>query len=338
MNDMQVMLDAIKASNADLAKEITKEIKADIDNVRRVLDQYESRCQNQYKEVKNDISMLRDENVELRKKIEAQEIGKRKNNLIIFDIIEHDNEKTERVVRELCSELNVTLGPDGVMEAYRLGRNKGSRPILLKLTSFEKKKDILYQNKLQNKKFAIMPDLTQNERENRKELKPYQDKARKDGRHAFIRGDQLIIDGQAFTINDLINDLVSGNTAEGERMQLDSNTSTEDWPALAPSPTRERNQTYAEATRVATTSKPHTRQSTTAPTAPPTTSVRGSHVTPDKNAAGPSTRNGGGNTEKIHPVLAKYKSALNSQLQQTKRKQKNDNVGESAKRIILTEA
>ncbi|KAF4530976.1 hypothetical protein B566_EDAN018621, partial [Ephemera danica] len=201
------IIKAIEVANEAQTKKLTESI----DVVRQSLEKYEITCKKQYTEVKTEVAELREDKKNMSRAIEQLETARRKNNLMIFDIPEVEGEKPEAVVRDICNQLNVTLGSSGISEAYRVGRQKGNRPIVCKITVFEKKMEIMRQNNANNRKFSIMPDITQTARDHRKALKPFQDIARKEGRHAFIRGDRIIIDGKSFTRDALCQ---SDNVAE----------------------------------------------------------------------------------------------------------------------------
>jgi hypothetical protein len=107
---------------------------------------------------------------------------------------------------------------------------------------------------------------------------------------------------------------------------MQTETAENAFTALPPSTGHEKSQTYAEATMVAPLLKLSPRKHTTSPLLTATTPRQENCLTSENETAGdtarPSTRYGGGRGGKTNPDLGKYRIAISSQLQQTKRKQK----------------
>lgn len=202
-NDIQSILSAIK----EATRETIDEVNRNIDGMKTTIDANKAACEMHHEEVKSDVTSIMEENRRMREMIESHDWEKRKSNMVLFKINECEEQKkisTAELIREICMALGVELGPDAIMEAFRLGRMKGERPILCKLTSFEKKCEILRKNRYSDgESFIIMHDLSKQEREDRKILKPYRDEAHEQGHRVFIRGSKLIIDGNIWTKEEL---------------------------------------------------------------------------------------------------------------------------------------
>ena len=89
--------------------------------------------------------------------------------------------------------------------SYRIGRYKvgSARPIVAKFCFFQDKlcvKRSAY-DKLKNSPFRVSDQFPQAVREKRAILKPYLDKAKKDGKSANLSFDKLIINGKSYTVD-----------------------------------------------------------------------------------------------------------------------------------------
>ena len=167
----------------------------------------------QYNKLQNEVDLLKKENLKLKDALDFQESKNRKNNILIFGVSEHDTSTTpENTINEICKNLEVKIGPTDISDAYRVGRNKGCRPILCKVATFQKKSEILNKNKKVGQ-YAILHDLTKKERHDKKRLKSRLDDARSRGLKAFIRNGMLIINNMTFTEAEY--DEHIGNTAGG---------------------------------------------------------------------------------------------------------------------------
>jgi hypothetical protein len=198
--DLAEIMEAMKI----VTNEQTAVLQDSISTMNETMREYKKLNEDQHDEIINDVNKIREENKHLSAKIEAMEVSKRKNNIIVFSIDEHDNFDAENKIRELCRELRVNIGPDSIGETFRMGRNKDARPILCKFTSFKTKMDVMSANRRNDFKYAISQDLSQTERDTRKKLIPYRDDVRRGGDEAFIRGSLLYINNEKWTLDRLI--------------------------------------------------------------------------------------------------------------------------------------
>jgi hypothetical protein len=171
---VETMKPAIKAAN----EVQTKEIQNQILSVTTLESKYKEQCSTQYNEMKSEVQQLKQSNRELQDMFQFQGALLRKNNILIHGIQENENENTAAVVHDICTDLHVDLNDESITEAFRIGRKKGQRPILCKLNSFSKKKEILDKKiSLGSNQFSIYHDLSKVDRDNKKLLKPNRDEA-----------------------------------------------------------------------------------------------------------------------------------------------------------------
>ncbi|KAF4531525.1 hypothetical protein B566_EDAN019253, partial [Ephemera danica] len=202
--ELKQLVDAIQPAITLANQEQTEQIRKEVSNIKVLVQNYEKKCTEQNTELKNEVLQLKESNKELQDMVHTQAAILRKNNILIHGIKENDNEDTPTVVHDICADLNVQLADGVVTEAFRVGRNKGQRPILCKLNSFAKKKEILDKNRSRgSNQFSIYHDLTKTDRANKKLLKPYRDQAVQRNQRAYIRGSKLIINGAPWTLDDL---------------------------------------------------------------------------------------------------------------------------------------
>jgi hypothetical protein len=131
---------------------------------------------------------------------------RRRNNIIIFGLQERGyesyEESMELVVKFLNEKMGVETHKENIDYVTRLGRRRGERPILVKFTTFFKKLEV-WRNKrnLAGTKIRVDEDLSMESRKIRRELIPYLKDAKKWGHRAFLRKHTLIINGQAYDLN-----------------------------------------------------------------------------------------------------------------------------------------
>lgn len=175
----------------------------EIKNLRDEINEEKNLRASQNNELKSQVAALRKENKYLRDALDIQEAKSRKNNVIIFGLEENEsNESPTETVIEICKSMNVELKSETITDAFRIGRNKGSRPIVCKVASFGKKCEIMRKSKTQNS-FKILNDLTKKERRDRKEFHHYIRAAKSNGHNAFVRNGTLVVNGRVFKKADL---------------------------------------------------------------------------------------------------------------------------------------
>lgn len=177
----------------------------------------DNKMNTRFDQVITEIASVKKENVELSKKVEEQ--GKiieslereiRKNNLVIKGIPEEEGEReedTRNKMMEMAAKIGVKIDQEmQIDDIRRMGRYKPkeTRPILLKLTTRQKKMEILKQAKeLKGTNIWIDEDYTKKVQEERKALIPHLKEARQHGYKAILRYNKLIINNEVYEIENL---------------------------------------------------------------------------------------------------------------------------------------
>lgn len=153
-------------------------------------------------ELRREIGDIREENRELRKRINRLEEDKMRRNIIIFGI--EENEKNywdleELIIRNLRKQ-KITITAEDIDFAYRIGRSRGNvRPVKLGLMSWRIKKYLLANRKhLKGSRIYLEEEMTKEMREKIKELIPIMREKRTEGHHAVVRNGKLIINGKVW--------------------------------------------------------------------------------------------------------------------------------------------
>lgn len=134
---------------------------------------------------------------------------------------ENENELFDRVTYIFQDLLNINL-EEYIEDIIRIGRNGFRRPVIIELLSKKMVRTIL-QNKLclRGTGLAIAEYLNENSRQTRKKLSNIMKDARRNGHHAVLRNNKLIINGTEYKFPD------EPNTQTSKR-ELISNTLTEE--------------------------------------------------------------------------------------------------------------
>ena len=169
----------------------------------------------------DEVKVLKDENLKLRKRLHEAEKHKskmywsrrrRKRRSIIIDgIKEAPFRKTKEIVTELCLELGIELSPLTVVNMYRLGQQKAdasqSRPVKVKFHS-NLTKQLLYKNIFPPKdsdkwsRVSIRDDVTEETQNIQRDLRAIAASARSQGIRAQVRGKVLVIEDKRYSHGD----------------------------------------------------------------------------------------------------------------------------------------
>ncbi|KAL3272853.1 hypothetical protein HHI36_014314 [Cryptolaemus montrouzieri] len=124
-----------------------------------------------------------------------------KNNLVIHGASLDNQSPRKTAVNIFRDVMNVATVAEDLDDAYTLGKEDES-PILVELISFNKKNEILKRtNTLNGTGIYITLDISPEQRIKQSILIKYMKEARNKGQTSRIRGDNLIVDGKAFKIN-----------------------------------------------------------------------------------------------------------------------------------------
>lgn len=134
----------------------------------------------------------------LEKKVEYLERDKKSNNIIIHGLKEEEKSTLQllnNVKKSFQQELEINVDEWEVNKIHRIGntnKNGKPRPTLLSLVSGWKKNEIM-KNKKKLKEIYLTEDYSKEILEKRKALQPQLIEARKKGKFAYIKYDQLIV-------------------------------------------------------------------------------------------------------------------------------------------------
>lgn len=129
------------------------------------------------------------------------ELHKRRHNLILFNL--YENETSETHLKSMLIEIIQRLVDSNFKEhdiddVYRLGKKipQKTRPVILSLVSYSKLKSIILQSKsFKRENIGISKDFPKEISDARKRLQPLLQQLKQEGRRAFLRADELIVDG-----------------------------------------------------------------------------------------------------------------------------------------------
>jgi hypothetical protein len=124
---------------------------------------------------------------------------------LIFGVEEYPNEgyfDTLKIVEDVFRmKIRVEMTNWHMDSVARLGKRKGSCPILVRFTSFSKKYEILLNTRiLAGSGIRIDQDYSAEIRKVLKELVPYMIDARGRGHRAFLRGGKLVVNGRSYEL------------------------------------------------------------------------------------------------------------------------------------------
>lgn len=205
------ILEAIRGSNADLTKRLSE-------TENNILTQLGSAVER--------ISNLERKNSDLEKELHRLDKTVRKNNLLLFglefpsDILK--NRLLELALSTLNSHLELQLTANEISDIYTLGKSPKA-PVKIEFVSFLTKLSVLNNaKKLVGSKIFLDRDRTSLEREEKRILVKHLQQFKKQGKSAYIKGDQLYVNNHAYSANDL-NELSS--TMIREEVSCDPGTS-----------------------------------------------------------------------------------------------------------------
>lgn len=160
------------------------------------------------------VESLEKENITLKEKCSGLDSYKRRWNLRVAGIPEHEGENVKMVVIDIFRSLS-PLSPEKLQDmvdiAHRLGPKSGSssnpRRIIVQFLSRTCRDAIWAAAKrselLKQKKIRILEDLTQEDKEARNKLWPLVEKARREGKKAGFNGPTAFINGKKISIYDI---------------------------------------------------------------------------------------------------------------------------------------
>ena len=157
----------------------------------------------EYSKTVNEIQDLKRET----EKIKTQMIGyktleweSRNKNIVIFGLKENRNESKleilNKVTKLFTEALGKKFGEQQIDNIYRFGKNKSNRPVLIKFNNTIAKEIIIERKKIFGKwKIRVEEDFCPEIREIRKRLVEHMWRERRNGNHAILSKDKIVING-----------------------------------------------------------------------------------------------------------------------------------------------
>lgn len=199
---------------------IKQEIQANMEEIKEMFESISGKLQTMDGKLSEVIEELKDiklENEVMKKQIKNQETKiaslereVRRRNLVFKGVPEKEKEGIEETMEntvKICQSLGVNVNPAiDIDEVRRLGRPEAGkqRPILLKVTTTNRKREILKKAKgLKGSDIWIDEDYPKEIQEERKLLIPKLKEARSKGHKAQLKYNKLIIDNKVYDISSL---------------------------------------------------------------------------------------------------------------------------------------
>lgn len=199
---LRAMLDSIqegvKRSNEklDRVEQDNKELKQTMEKVQDDINEYKRKC------VK-----LSEENKKLIERVNTCERNMdylmnkdRAKNVIIYKVPDTDNENKDLIMttKNIIGKVNTEIPNESIVEVKRLGKQKGSRPIMVTFSNpIWKTKIFADKNALGSTNYGFSYDLTREEREKRRDnykiLTNYKNILLEKGKTATIKGSKLLL-------------------------------------------------------------------------------------------------------------------------------------------------
>lgn len=244
----QVTLQEVQENIKQLILETSQEIKTQISDIN-----------SEIRAVKTKVTILENRDKQYSEQLNFIQKELRKNNLIIFGLVEEDEEDILQKVLDLFNNtLKVSVEATEINITYRFGKKEKSRPVLVKFVTTFKKIEVLKNGKLlKNTQVAISNDLTKEDREKQKILRDHLKIAKAENLEAKIVRNQLLVNSTFFNVNQLMEMSKQGNT---EGIVQNSSKIT---PTINDTSTTQDNastSTTPKTSSVATTQLPNTKQ------------------------------------------------------------------------------
>jgi hypothetical protein len=154
---------------------------------------------------KQEISELKKSNNVMQDKIDQLENENRKNNIVVFGLVENEGNDSFEDFRILAeTKLDVVISKEEVDQAYRIGNLRGQRPIMICFSQYKSKITIMQNvGKLKGSQISISDDLTPKARTIKKRLLKCAKEARDFGYKVKMRDRALIINDVKLGIEEL---------------------------------------------------------------------------------------------------------------------------------------
>lgn len=167
--------------------------------------------------LKRKYDTLAEENKELTEKVNLNErrinyiLNKeRSKNVVLYKVPDtiKENKNLLATVLDIVRKVNTEIPPDSITDVRRLGKQEGSRPILLSFTNTSWKSLFLQGRKiLWDLNYSMANDISKEERERRRKnyeiLTKYKDFLAMNGKEATIKGMNITVDSRTLNIEEV---------------------------------------------------------------------------------------------------------------------------------------
>lgn len=184
----------IEEANKQQTREIKKHIDYEINALRQTFEEEfkkrESEWEKKYQELKDKYNKL--------------EKDSRKNNLIVFGVEAPKENLNRFIVEFLTKHLDIPITTHDVNDVYTIGKQSNKKPVIIKLTTYLMKQQILKNaKKLKGTNIVITEELNLEERQENKILRRNLKKARSENLNAYIRNKKLFVNGEEYSAKQL---------------------------------------------------------------------------------------------------------------------------------------
>lgn len=210
---MNKLIKSLEESNRKTIEEANKKQSDYIkDNIKKEITVLKEHLESEFSKISTNFE---NKYKELKTKYEKLEKELRRNNIIIFGLETPVENLGNFVVNKLNQHLGLTLTINDINNIYTIGKQTTKRPIIVKLLSYLKKQEILKNcNKLKGTSISISEELSIEERKENKILRQHLKKARSKNLNASIKNRKLIVNGQAYSAQELADEEEDTDTEE----------------------------------------------------------------------------------------------------------------------------
>lgn len=167
-------------------------------------------CNRKYDRLLKENESLTDRLNQCEKKIDFITYKERSKNLILYKVPDttKENNNLFNTVKAIIRKINSDIPEDCITDVKRLGKQEGSRPILITFSNTNSK-TLIFQNRkaILDMNLSIANDLTREERERRRKnyetLLQYREILSKNGENAIIRGSKIILKDEIMEVEEV---------------------------------------------------------------------------------------------------------------------------------------
>lgn len=193
----EVILNEIKKNNEETA--------AIKDSINKLSNFMEKMCEGM-ESLKSRCNALEKQNASLNEELKFLKRFQRKNNCIIGNISETENENLIEKTVSVCQEIGISISEQTINNCYRLGKQRRSypRPVLLSFNSYLVKKELMNRrDKFKAKCYSIKHDRSPEEREEGKRIYLAMCKLKVVDPNAFYRNKRFTFKGSHYGIEEI---------------------------------------------------------------------------------------------------------------------------------------